>query len=155
MRNTWYFHLFVMYCFGFGLPASAQLDSPALRAKFGPPLNREMFHVPAGFDLIVDYGPGHQVCTIQAPALMPAHEQVSSVSSRKRQMSEFLWDLVPLSIRGKEVEQLIQMVNTLSDASIEYEHVVVSELQNANRPLENTIVVTFKNDECRVPPGQN
>ena len=56
------------------LPAVAQLDSPALRAKFGAPLNRETFHLPAGFDLVVDYGPDLQVCKLEVPSLMPTDE---------------------------------------------------------------------------------
>jgi hypothetical protein len=53
------------------LPASAQLDSTQLRAKFGPPLSREIFRVPPGFDLVADYGGDNQVCKLQVPALMP------------------------------------------------------------------------------------
>ncbi len=47
--------------------AFAQLDSSALRAKLGQPVNRETFHMPAGFDLIVDYGMTGQVCRIGGP----------------------------------------------------------------------------------------
>ena len=46
---------FAICCLGFALPAVAQLDSYALHAKYGSPLNRETFHLPAGFDLVVDY----------------------------------------------------------------------------------------------------
>ena len=53
---------------GFTLPALAQLDSSALRAKFGSPLNREIFHMSQGFDMTVDYGTGNQVCRLQVPA---------------------------------------------------------------------------------------
>jgi hypothetical protein len=61
-----------LLCFlALALPASAQLDSAQLRVKFGAPLDRETFHIPAGFDLVVDYGVGHQVCKLQVPALMP------------------------------------------------------------------------------------
>lgn len=38
------------------LPASAQLNSGQLRAKFGAPLSREIFRVSPGFDLVADYG---------------------------------------------------------------------------------------------------
>lgn len=34
-----------------------QLDSAQLRVKFGRPLDREVFRVPPGFDLVVDYAP--------------------------------------------------------------------------------------------------
>ncbi len=49
------------------LPAAAQLDSSALRAKYGSPVNRETFHIPWRFDLVVDYGTGNQVCKLEVP----------------------------------------------------------------------------------------
>jgi hypothetical protein len=55
-------------CFSFILPATAQLDSAAMRMKYGTPLNRETFHMPAGFDLVVDYGASNQVCKLYVPA---------------------------------------------------------------------------------------
>ncbi len=47
------------------LPASAQFDSAQVRVKFGSPLNREIFGIPPGFDLVVDYGGGNRVCKLQ------------------------------------------------------------------------------------------
>ena len=67
----------LVLCFSFTLPGFAQLDSVALRAKFGMPLNRETFYMPVGFDLVVDYGPNGQACKSHVPAPMPTTEQVS------------------------------------------------------------------------------
>ena len=71
--------LLALCCLAVVLPAPAQLDSSALRAKFGAPLNRETFHMPAGFDLTVDYGAGGQVCRMEVPALMPTSETIERI----------------------------------------------------------------------------
>lgn len=71
----------LVVCFSSALPALAQLDSAGLRAKFGMPLNRETFHMPAGFDLLVDYGANGQACTLQVPALMPTTEGIAYATS--------------------------------------------------------------------------
>jgi len=136
-------------CFSFAVPAVAQLDSTALRMKSGTPLNRETFHMPAGFDLIVDYGSSNQVCRLQVPALMPTTEQVSNSEVMKQRMYDFLGELVPASMRGKELRRMSQAMGLVSLFSIEYEHVTVRELQ-IGQPFsqDNTITVTFENDGC-------
>jgi hypothetical protein len=135
----------------FVIPAVAQLDSSALRSKYGPPLNRETFHMPAGFDLILDYGTANQVCKLEVPALMPTEEKVSNSEEMKRRMSDFLADLVPAAMRGKELRQMMNIHGIISLLSIEYEHVTINELQYAAQPFgrDNTITVTFKNCETR------
>jgi hypothetical protein len=80
-------------CFGvLALPALAQLDSAALRAKFGAPLNRETFRLRPGFDIVGDYGANHQVCKMEMPTSITRGETMS-----------FLEGLVPDSTPGKEV----------------------------------------------------
>lgn len=72
--------VFACCCLGFALHAPAQLSSSDLRAKFGQPLHRETFHMPQGFDLVVDYAPDSQVCKLEVPALMPSNEKVQNSS---------------------------------------------------------------------------
>lgn len=96
----------LVLCFLFTIPALAQLDSAALRAKFGVPLDREVFRMPAGFDLIVDYGATGQACRLQVPALMPTTEQVANAAVMKQRMYEFLAGLVLDSMRGKELGRM-------------------------------------------------
>jgi hypothetical protein len=146
--------LLTICCLGFALPAIAQLNSSALRSKYGPPLNRETFHMPAGFDLIVDYDAGNQVCKMKVPALMPTDEQVANAAVMKQRMYEFLADLVPAAMRGKELRRGAFMSGLSSMSSVEYEHVTIHELQYAAQPFarDNTITVTFKN--CETPPLQ-
>jgi hypothetical protein len=135
------------------LPAFAQLDSPTLRAKYGPPLNRETFHVPPGFDLVVDYGAANQACTLKVPALMPTNEKVYSTSDQNQRMYDFLLDLVPISMRGKEVRRMAQQMGLFSVTVVEYEHISISEVHQGDQaPSNNTITLTFKSYDCQTAP---
>jgi hypothetical protein len=142
--------IFAICCLGFALPAVAQLNSSALRSKYGPPLNRETFHMPQGFDLVVDYDAANQACKMEVPALMPTNAKVSNSEEMKKRMYDFLADLVPAAMRGKELGTL--MVASVS--FVEYEHVTIGELQHGDQRFgrNNTITVTFKN--CETPPLQ-
>ena len=138
------------------LPVLAQLDSSALRAKYGTPLNRETFRMAVGYDVIVDYGASNQVCKIQVPALMPTKEKVARAAGMKQRMYDFLADLVPPALRGKEVGRMAEMTGTISVFIVEYEQVTMSEFEHANDPFgtDNTITVTFKNNDCQNVTGQ-
>jgi hypothetical protein len=146
--------VFAMCCLAFALPAMAQLDSYGLRAKFGAPLNRETFHIPAGFDLVVDYGIGNQVCKLEVPALMPTEGKLQNTSVMKQRMYDFLAEAVPASMRGKELRRMAQVSGTISLSSIEYENVTLSELQAGDQHDRGTITVRFKNYDCQRPAGQ-
>ena len=145
----------IIVCSVLALPAFAQLDSSALRAKYGTPLNRETFHMPAGFDLIVDYGLNAQVCTLEVPALMPRDPsaKVSNTADLKRRMYDFLSDLVPASVRGKETGGFVQMLGAISRSTVEYENVTIVELEHANEPdgRNGTITIRFKGVSCQTP----
>ena len=146
--------VFAVCCVGFALPAFAQLDTSALRAKFGSPLNRETFHIPAGFDLVVDYGAGNQVCKLEVPALMPTDEKVQNTAAMKQRMYDFLAEVVPASMRGKELRRMAQVSGTISLTSVDYEYVTISELQVGDHHDRGTITLRFKNYDCQRPAGQ-
>jgi hypothetical protein len=134
------------------LPASAQLDSAQLRVKFGAPLSREIFRVPPGFDLVVDYGAGNQVCKLEVPAVMPTDNKIQNSTEMKQNMYGFLADLVPESIRGKETGRHVTAAGAVSLSTVEYEHVAISETEYANQPFDssyNKITVRFKNTPCQ------
>jgi hypothetical protein len=136
-------------CLGFALPAAAQLSSSELRAKFGLPLHRETFHMPQGFDLVVDYAPDSQVCKLEVPALMPSNEKVQNSSVMTQRMYEFLAALVPPSMRGKELRRQSAAMGVVSMSSVEYEQVIINASQHGGDPFGNdTITVTFKNASC-------
>ena len=142
---------------GLALPVSAQLDSAQLRVKFGRPLDREVFRVPPGFDLVVDYAAGHQLCTLQVPAMMPTDSQVMNGAEMKRKMYAFLGDLVPDSMRGKEMGRYVLIMGAFSVSTVEYEHVMISEANYANEAFDsirNTITVRFHSVACQQPTAQ-
>src|SRR5579864_854097 len=117
------------------LPAIAQLDSATLRAKYGSPLNRETYRMAEGFDLIVDYGARNQICRLQVPALVPSDEKVASADRMKQRMYEFLAELVPAAIRGKELRRMTENMGMVSLSSVEYEHVAIRERQLGADPF--------------------
>jgi hypothetical protein len=128
-----------LLCFlALALLASAQLDSAQLRVKFGAPLNREVLHVPPGFDLVVDYEASHQVCTLQVPAVMPTDNKIQNSAEMKQKMYTFLADLVPDTMRGKETGRHVLVAGTFSVSAVEYEHVAISETEYAGGGMEST-----------------
>jgi len=122
--------------------ALAQLDSFTLHSKYGAPLDRETFAVRPGIEMVVDYGPSRQVCRIQLPLGM----QIT-----KQQVDEILMEVVPPSIRGKEVNRMSQAVGLPMMVAIEHEHVTISESMNGR--TGNGITVTVKDASCPHPPA--
>ena len=146
----WKLHIGIC-CLGLTLPVFGQLDSSALRAKYGSPLNREIYHMQAGFDLIVDYGISTQVCKLEVPAAMPTEAKVSNTTERKQRMYDFLADLVPASARGKESGRLFSQLGMISLMTVEYENITISEIVYGNEPesRNNTITIRFRNVGCQ------
>jgi hypothetical protein len=137
-----------LLCFlALALPASAQLDSAQLHVKFGAPLSREIFRVPLGFDLVVDYGAGNQVCKLQVPALMPTDAKVQNADDMRQKMHAFLAELVPDSMRGKELRRFMSQTGAFSGVgSGEYDHLTIVETYSGSN---DTITVRFKNVGCQ------
>jgi hypothetical protein len=124
------------------LPALAELDSAGLRARFGAPLMRETYHLPQGFDLTVDYTAANQVCKLQVPAEMPPQPNASGAFNPRRQMQDFLADLIPNSMRGKELRRFQGTTGAYSTfTGTEYEHVTISG-------GKDTVTVIFHNGGC-------
>jgi hypothetical protein len=144
----------ILFLLALALPAGAQLDSAALRAKYGAPLDRETYHMPSGFDLTVDYGASHQACKLQVPALMPSDETISNSDVMRLRMYVFLSELLPDSIRGKELRRGTMMSGAHSVVFVEYENVSLAESKDGNQPFAGTITVTFRNQDCQKPSGQ-
>ncbi len=133
-------------CLSFALPAFAQVNSAALRAKYGPPLDREIFHMPGGFDLTVE----PRRCKLQVPALLPSTESVRGTPVMRQRILDFLADLVPVWMRGNKLRDF----SGTTGASVillatEYEYVTINEVQYTEQARgDSTIPVTFKNGAC-------
>jgi len=133
--------LFVVCCTAFG-----QMDTSTLRAKYGEPLARETFQVRPNVEAVVNYGTGHQVCKIELPPgsyVNPPH------GASNRGVDEVIDELVPPSVRGKEVGSSIASASRLSERFTEYEHVKLHEPQDPDHPGRRTgVTITFKRPDC-------
>jgi hypothetical protein len=135
---------------GCAVPAFAQLDSSALRAKFGAPINRETFHMPEGFDLVVDYNAVRQVCKIEAPALMPVpKDQVANSQAMKQRMYDFLLALIPAPMRVEERTLGTTVVGRVSVTFSDYGPVSISEMQVDGEHGKGTLTLRFKAIACQ------
>src|SRR5260370_36469407 len=90
--------------------AFAQIDTFSLRSKYGAPLDRESFTVRPGIEMVVDYGPSKQVCRIQLPSGVRIVGTVPPDVVTKQQIDEILDEVLPPSIRGKEINRMMMAV---------------------------------------------
>ena len=115
-----------------------------LRAKYGPPLARETFVVRPDFEMVVDYAANGHVCRIQLPPVAPGQEPGGKTPQT---VDEFVLELVPLTMRGKELGSMLEAMGLPSISVVIYENVTIAEsFQGRER---TKITVTFRNEECR------
>jgi hypothetical protein len=127
-------------------PAFAQLDSFTLHSKYGAPLDRETFTVRPGIEMVVDYGPGKQVCQIQLPSGMQIVGTIPPGAITKQQIDEILTEVAPPSMRGKELNRMSMTTGGHTMFAIEYEKVTIAETDSWN--IGNGIRVTIKDASC-------
>jgi len=142
------FGLFVIGGLGFVSSAFGQIDgarfASELRAKYGPALARETFMARPGMEMIVDFAANGDVCRIQLPPIAPGRE--AGVQSGQA-MDEFVAELVPSAMRGKELRRFLEASGLPSLRSVEYENVTISESFQGKR--RTAVTVTFKHEDCR------
>jgi hypothetical protein len=127
--------------------AFAQLDDAyKLRDRYGPSLDRETFQVRPGIEMVVDYGPGKQVCRIQLPSGTQYGGTVPDEAVTKTLIQEVVEEVVPASGRGKEVNRMAVIMGLMEISSTEYEHLTISESTNGN--AGTGITVTIKDASC-------
>jgi TonB family protein len=131
---------------GFGLSAFGQLDAYKLRDKYGAPLDRETFTVRPGIEMVVDYGPGKQVCRIQFPSGTQDGGAASDRAVTRQRLEEILDEVVPPSIRGKELALSMEAFGVPTMSFSEYQRVSIVEANNGD--VANGITVTFKDAAC-------
>jgi hypothetical protein len=128
----------------FTATVTAQVDGKFdFRAKFGAPLARETYIVPAG-EMIVDYAYNGHVCRIQLPPTAPVESQ--SGGSGSKALDDFLLKLVPLDMRGRELGRMSNGSGLLSATSVEYENVIISGTHHGEH--RTGVIVTFKSEVC-------
>src|SRR5665213_1397349 len=126
--------------------AFTQIDTDHLRSKYGAPLDRETFTVRPGIEMVVDYGPAKQVCRIQLPSDRQITGDVPLDTITKRQIDQVLNEVVPPSLRGKELGGMAMGSGVGVMSSAEYEHVTITEFKNAG--VGTGITVIFKDHAC-------
>jgi hypothetical protein len=128
------------------LPLSAfpQFDATSLRTKFGLPLSRETFTPRPGIEMVVDYASNGHVCRIQLPPTAPTRDpDVASAQA----IDEFLAELLPPAIRGRELRRFLMAMGLPSVSLVEYENLSIAEsLQGLTR---TQMTVTFTREDCR------
>ena len=136
--------------------AFGQIDATTLRAKYGDPINygkrvnSETFKVRNNITMVVNYGPSGQACRIEVhPAGQPTVRQAPPDIGTKQQLDEVLQEIVPLSMRGKEIRSYVTYMGALSQWVIEYEHVTITELLQNETPT--SVTVAFKQEGCEMP----
>ena len=128
---------FVVCCSVFG-----QVDASWFRAKYGEPLSRETFQVRPNIEAVVSYGTARQVCKIELP---PGRLAVLTT----QQFDEILNELVPLSVRGKNINSLIAGSGRIFAAIADYEFVSITEPQESDHPGRRiSVTISFKRPDC-------
>jgi hypothetical protein len=135
--------LFVVCCMCFcGSGFAQQVDASTLRAKYGEPLDEEVFHVRPNMDIVVAYGPGRRVCHIDLPQIR--------LGISTQQVDEVIDELVPPSARGKEIGRRAVGSGRVSMASVDYEHVSIAGPLDPDHPTRRTsVTITFNRPDCR------
>jgi hypothetical protein len=137
---------------GFAISAFAQIDGAQfaadLHAKYGPPLARETFTVRPGFEMVVDYAANGHVCKIQLPPFAPSPEPGVETTQA---VDDFLAELIPLTMRGRELGRGQMNAGLTSVSIVEYENVTISETFLERR---TGVTVTFTKEKCTERPAQ-
>jgi hypothetical protein len=137
----------------FALSAFGQFDGAAfandLRAKYGPPLAREMFTVRPGLEMTVNYAANGHVCRIELPPVAPGPDaRVTGTHA----IDEFLSELVPVAMRGKELMRSDQAFGAPSVRMVRYQNVTIGELFQGGK--RTGVTVTFTKETCRDPTAR-
>ena len=102
--------------------------------------------------MVVDYGSGKQVCRIQLPSGIQYGGTVPADAVTKEKVDSVLEEVVPPSIRGKELGRGMEAFGVPMVSFTEYEHVTISEVKNGD--IGNGITVTFKDAACQKHQAQ-
>ena len=95
-----------------------------LRAKYGPP-NGSKFTISPGFEIVVEYEPDGRVRRMEFPGTAPD----ATGASTAQRVDEVLLELVPMSMRGKEIGSG-QWRNPYRTKHTRYEHVILIEVED-------------------------
>jgi hypothetical protein len=139
---------------GLAASALAQPDPAAfasgLRARFGPPLARETFVARPGLQMVVDYASDGHVCRIELPSIAPGRDNPQVQGPQA--VDDFIEELLPAAIRGKENRRMLASFGLTSISIVEYENLTVAETSTG--ATRTAITVTFPAERCADKPAQ-
>ena len=97
--------------------------------------------------MVVDYGASGLVCRIQLPAIAAEPSRPGVLTPQA--IDNFLLDLLPRSMRGKELHRMVMAMGSPLVSTVEYENLRISR---AGELLQGAVTVSFKTEECSRPP---
>ncbi len=98
------------------------MTAEMLRSKYGPS-HGSKFTISPGFEIVVECGPDGQVSRIEFPGTAPD----ATGASTEQRVDEALLELVPMSMRGKEISSGHRAIGSNSWKHKFYEHVAIIE----------------------------
>jgi hypothetical protein len=131
----------------FAISAFAQINGDDfardLRVKYGPALARETFAGKPGIEMVVDFATNGHVCRIQLPSLGPGREPGMMTTQA---VDDFVAELVPLPLRGKELRRWASTAGLHSVRAVEYENVTLAE--GFREQTRTGVTLTFAKEQC-------
>jgi hypothetical protein len=98
------------------------MTAEVLRAKYGPPQG-STFTISPGFEIVVEYAPDGQIRRIDFPGTAPE----ATGTSAPQRVDDVLLELIPMSMRGKEVSSGHRAIGSNSWKHTFYEQVAIME----------------------------
>ena len=144
--------LLALFCFA--TDASAP-SAQGLRKLYGEP-TMERFAVRSGITVAVQYGPDRTACQLLiAPvqSLLELQEPIPP-SMSSRDVSDVLQELIPVAIRGKQINSTSIEVGGKALLKTDYENVSIERIcssqscVSSNESQDVRTLVVFKRDSC-------
>ena len=130
---------------GLALSAFGQVQGSTLRAKYGPPLPRQIFMVRPGVEMAVTYGPNEIVCKAEIALGAATDEQLDAIAE----------EVAPASVRGKYKFKSLTMFGSPGAALVDYEFVTITHPILADEtPWKRGLTITFKDKSCADVSGK-
>ena len=114
------------------------MHGSTLREKYGAPQTKQVFMVRPGIEMLVTFGPNETVCKVEIPFGAATKEELDAIAE----------EVVPLSMRGKELHRSFHRFGALGTSLTVYEMVTITQQSVSDgSPEKYRMTMTF-NDEC-------
>jgi len=145
---------FIFFAYFLANPQS----SSELRSRYGEP-EMERFVVRPGIGLTVEYGSDGLACDMLIEPLLPIiHGEEQTLFMSVEGVTKVLDDVVPTSMRGLRLGNLVMQMGRNKQELIQYENLTISRSTDEGVPVrderEIRATVIFKRDVCRTQSKQ-